>query len=178
TDGVALDGCIAHLGSSPYRSQMLAHLPESIARRELDTIGNRLSWSSDTLTLEHQPNSLGPGNVVSIELQCEHVHEVFTGFGAKGVRAEQVATWAVDEVHSYLASGVPVGRYLADQLILPLAMAGGGRFLTLPPSLHTRTNIQTVQHFLPQLPIAITAVDHDSGHQRVWRVDVGDRVEG
>ncbi|MEL6180746.1 MAG: RNA 3'-terminal phosphate cyclase, partial [Myxococcota bacterium] len=64
---------------------LLAHLPESIARRELDTIGNRLSWSSDTLTLEHQPNSLGPGNVVSIELQCEHVHEVFTGFGAKGV---------------------------------------------------------------------------------------------
>ncbi|MBH25156.1 MAG: RNA 3'-phosphate cyclase [Myxococcales bacterium] len=154
---------------------IVAHLPHSIGRRELDTVGDRLSWSSDALSLEAANASLGPGNVVSIELSCEHVCEVFTGFGSKGVRAEQVATWAIDEIHKYLAAQVPVGRYLADQLILPLAMAGGGRFLTLPPSLHTRTNIHTVSRFLPDVPIALSPLsDDDDDTKRVWRVEVGE----
>jgi RNA 3'-terminal phosphate cyclase (ATP) len=37
------------------------------------------------------PNDVGPGNVVTITLEHEHVTEVFTGFGAKGVSAEAVA---------------------------------------------------------------------------------------
>jgi RNA 3'-terminal phosphate cyclase (ATP) len=39
---------------------------------------------------------------------------------------------AVEEVRECLSSGVPVGRHLADQLMIPMALAGGGRFRTLP----------------------------------------------
>jgi RNA 3'-terminal phosphate cyclase (ATP) len=41
-----------------------------------------------------------------------------------------------------------VGEYLADQLLLPLALAGGGAFRTLRPTRHTTTNTQVLQKFL------------------------------
>jgi RNA 3'-terminal phosphate cyclase (ATP) len=65
------------------------------------------------------------------------------------VRAEEVAERVVQEVRSYLAADVPVGPHLADQLILPLALAGGGSFRTLPMTAHTETNLDVVQRFLP-----------------------------
>ena len=52
------------------------------------------------------------------------------------------------QVVSYLESGMPVGRYLADQLLVPFALAGGGRFRTSKPSQHTLTNIEVIQRFL------------------------------
>jgi RNA 3'-terminal phosphate cyclase (ATP) len=51
-------------------------------------------------------------------------------------------------VQRYLAAGVPVGVHLADQLLLPLALSGGGRYMTLRPSLHTTTNIAVLQKFM------------------------------
>jgi len=66
----------------------------------------------------------------------------------RGVRAETVAANVVKEVRHYLAAGVAVGRHLADQLILPFALAGDGSFLTLRPSLHVTTNIAIVKKFL------------------------------
>ena len=49
---------------------------------------------------------------------------------------------------AYLAASAPVGEHLADQLLLPMAVAAGGRFLTGKPSLHTLTNIGVIQRFL------------------------------
>jgi RNA 3'-terminal phosphate cyclase (ATP) len=42
-----------------------------------------------------------------------------------------------------------VGRHLADQLLIPVAMAGGGAYRTGPPSRHTLTNLAVVKQFLP-----------------------------
>jgi RNA 3'-terminal phosphate cyclase (ATP) len=64
------------------------------------------------------------------------VTEVFTGFGARGVAVEAVADQAVQAARRYLASEAAVGEYLADQLLVPMALAGGGLFTTLPPSRH------------------------------------------
>ncbi len=50
------------------------------------------------------------------------ITEVFTGFGEKGVSAEKVAKRVVKSVQEYLAFNVPVGRYLADQLLVPMAL--------------------------------------------------------
>jgi RNA 3'-terminal phosphate cyclase (ATP) len=49
----------------------------------------------------------------------------------------------------YLAADVPVGEHLADQLLIPLALAGGGSFRTLPLSSHGRTNAVIIARFLP-----------------------------
>jgi len=42
----------------------------------------------------------------------------------------------------------PVGEYLADQLVLPFALAGGGSFRSAFLSEHTTTNIDTVSAFV------------------------------
>jgi len=59
-----------------------------------------------------------------------------------------VAQAAVREAQDFLDAGVPVGPHLADQLLLPLALAGGGSFDTVEPTSHTRTNIEVLQKFL------------------------------
>ena len=98
--------------------------------------------------------SHGPGNVVMIELEAEHVTEVFTGFGQRGVRAEDVAMQALRLAKEYLAADVPVGSHLADQLMLPLGISahlgsgGGGMFRTTELSLHSTTHLVILRHFL------------------------------
>jgi RNA 3'-terminal phosphate cyclase (ATP) len=127
---------------------IVAHLPRHIAERELAVIGEQLGWSASCLETEEAAHSVGPGNVLILEIESEHVTEVFTSFGQKGVPAEAVAHQIANEVRHYLASDVPVGVYLADHLLLPMALAGGGSFRTVTPSLHTKTNIDVIRRFL------------------------------
>jgi RNA 3'-terminal phosphate cyclase (ATP) len=111
-------------------------------------VRDRLNRDPSTLHVESVANSAGPGNVVSVEIESEHVTEVFMGFGERGVSAEQVGAAVADESAAYLAAGVPVGTYLADQLLLPMALGGGGAFRTLRPSGHTRTHVELLRSFL------------------------------
>jgi len=77
------------------------------------------------------------------------VRELITSHGRKGYPAEDVADDALDELEDFLEAGVPVGECLADQLLLPLALAGGGKFRTLAPlSQHSLTNIATIREFV------------------------------
>jgi RNA 3'-terminal phosphate cyclase (ATP) len=48
----------------------------------------------------------------------------------------------------YLASHAFAGPYLADQLVIPFALAGGGAFTTVKPSNHTRRAADIVKTFL------------------------------
>ncbi|MGI5865755.1 MAG: RNA 3'-terminal phosphate cyclase [Myxococcales bacterium] len=133
---------------------LVSGLPASIGERELRVVERELGWAKDELQLEEIENPRGPGNVLSLEIASEHVTEVFTGFGERGVPAERVAARAVAEARRYLAAGVPIGEHLADQLVIPVALAGGGRFRTLRPSSHLTTQIETVRRFI-DLPIAV-----------------------
>ena len=127
----------------------IANLPRSVAERELRVIGRKLGFVADELEVCELAESRGPGNLVTIVYECEHVTEVFTGFGELGKPAERVATDAVHAFKSHVKLDVPVGRYLADQLLIPFAMARGGSFRTAPLSRHTRTNLAVVSRFLP-----------------------------
>jgi len=145
---------------------VVANLPRTVAQRELSLIGTKMSWPGEWLTAEVVDTSRGPGNVVIIEVDCEHVTEVFTGFGERGVRAEAVAEQPVQQARRYLASDAAVGEYLADQLIVPMAIARGGSFTTGPLSRHATTNIEVVKKFL-DVEIIVTALD-----KRLVRVEL------
>lgn len=145
---------------------LVVRLPASIAERELAVIREHLGWSDEELQVETSENALSPGNVVMIEIRSEQLTEVFTSVGERGVRAEQVAERAAVEAESYLAAGAPVGEHLADQLLIPLALAGGGSYATGAPSLHTTTNIEIIQKFLDVEIRLAPAGD------RVWRIEI------
>jgi RNA 3'-terminal phosphate cyclase (ATP) len=128
---------------------MVARLPRSIGERELKVVRDRLGWSEECCRVEEADSSPGPGNILCIEIGSEHCAEVFTGFGELGVSAEKVAKNTVRLVEEYLSANVPVGPYLADQLLLPMALSGGGSFRTIAPTRHMTTNADVIRLFLP-----------------------------
>lgn len=145
---------------------LVVNLPEGIGERELAVVSEQLGWTLDQLELEASNNAVSPGNVFTIQIESERLTEVFTGVGERGVRAETIASRVVHEAQRYLEIGAPVGEHLADQLLIPLALARGGSYTTGPLSLHTTTNIEVIKKFLP-VEIKTTQLTEE-----VWKVEV------
>ncbi len=124
-----------------------ASLPAHVGERELACAKERLDNPKCEL-LEFPKD--GPHNVFMCEVELESgARELITSHGRRGYPAEDVADDALDELEDFLEAQVPVGECLADQLLLPLALAGGGKFRTIGPlSDHTTTNIETIREFL------------------------------
>src|SRR5688572_26992248 len=159
---------LLHRGSTRVHARgLVASLPESIAKREMSIVRGRLGLERHLCRIETVDDCVGPGNVLLIIIEGESITEVVTGFGIKGVSAEKVASDACDEAERYLRSDVPVGGHLADQLLIPMALAGAGSFRTLTPTPHTLTNASVIQRFL-EVPIAM-----DPETPGVCRITVG-----
>jgi RNA 3'-terminal phosphate cyclase (ATP) len=126
----------------------VANLPRTIAEREIKTARAILGWDASCFAIEALERAPGPGNVVSIFIESDHITEVMTAFGERGLRAEIVAERAANEAKGYLEAGVPVGEHLADQLLLPMAIARGGSFRTIEPSSHTTTHLALLRQIL------------------------------
>lgn len=128
---------------------IVANLPRHIAQREVNTAAKVLDCGAEELRIIETENSPGPGNVVLIDIQCSRITQVFTAFGQVGRSAESVGYAAAREANSYLASEGAVCEHLADQLLLPIALAGSGAFTTVRASAHARTNMDIITKFLP-----------------------------
>jgi RNA 3'-terminal phosphate cyclase (ATP) len=137
-------GEILHQGAEVQ----LSHLPGHIADRELAIISHALDFSQQPPVYKNIISAYGPGNVAFVTVRSEAITEVFSAFGKRGLPAEIVAQQLVDEVREYLDSNVPVGKHLADQLLIPVALTGQGSFLTQMPSSHTMTNIAVIHQFM------------------------------
>jgi RNA 3'-terminal phosphate cyclase (ATP) len=146
----------------------VANLPVDVAKRELQSVKDRLGWPETSLRVTRDTQAHGPGNVLHLVHRYEHLTEVFTGFGERGVRAEHVAERALEQAERFAASDAAVGEYLADQLLLPMALAGGGRFTTLEPTGHARTNMEVIRLFLP------VRFRVERGEKDLWRIEVED----
>jgi RNA 3'-terminal phosphate cyclase (ATP) len=129
-------------------AQVAGGLSMDIARREIHTclrqLGPELGDRHRTGSL---PDAGGPGNIVLIEAEMQGGVELFTALGRRGRSAEDVALDACAEARAWQDGGAPVGPHLADQLLLPLALLGGGSFLTGAPTLHTRTQVALLAAF-------------------------------
>ena len=126
----------------------VAGLPGAIADRELETVTKKLHLTHNETRHDLIGDGLGPGNVLSIELESDQLTEVITGFGEKSVSSEKVARVASKRAQEYISSGVPVGLHLADQLLIPLALAGEGAFRTGVLTRHTKTNMLVIESFM------------------------------
>ncbi len=159
---------LLHRGEVRARSAtaLVAQIPPAVAVRELDTLSTALGWDRAWSRPHMIENSHGPGNALLATLDSQHVTEVFTGFGERGVRAEVIAETLAREILHYLAADVPVGQHLADQLLLPMALGGGGSFRTVKPSAHSLTQLDLARIFLA-VDGAITWEAGDA-----WRAEV------
>jgi len=128
---------------------IFAALPFDVADREIKTARTLLpDWPEEAFAVRELPAERGPGNILLLEAQFEHVTEVVSGFGKLGVPAERVAKKAAARMSGYCASEAFAGPYLADQLLLPFALAGGGSFTTVKPSGHSLTAATVIERFV------------------------------
>ena len=127
---------------------VVASLPRDIAEREIDSARKDIDWPEDAFSIEQLPSDQGPGNIFLLEAEFAHHTEVTSGFGQLGVSAQSIGRKTASRMAGYIRSGTFAGPYLADQLLLPMALAGGGAFTTVKPSQHALTAANVIRRFL------------------------------
>ncbi len=127
---------------------LFAGLPFDIANREIKTARQLLpDWPEAAFSVRELPEEQGPGNALLLEAVFERATEIVTGFGKLGVSAESLAKTAAQRMAGFLASDAFAGPYLADQLLLPFALGGGGCFTTVKLSQHSLTAANVIERF-------------------------------
>lgn len=126
---------------------VVAGVSVEVARRELQRLDVQLGGCTGEIRALAARE--GPGNVLLVELRYAHLTEVFAAFGEKGLPSEAVADRAARAARRYRDGSAAVGEHLADQLLLPMALAGGGCFTTPVASPHLLTNRAVIERFLP-----------------------------
>lgn len=131
----------------------VANLPMSIAERQRNQAEKRLRLllpqAEVALTLEFF-TAHSPGTLLLLLAEFEHSQACFFALGARGKPAERVADEAVDALAEFIHSDGAVDPWLADQLLLPLAMADAPSVLrTSKVTRHLLTNAEVIRAFLP-----------------------------
>lgn len=146
----------------------VASLPTHVADRECAAVRAALGFvgrECETRTV----TAANPGNYVTVSVSFEHVTEMTTGIGERGVKAEDVAGAAAAEMKAYLEGPgeAPVGEHLADQLLLPLVLGSGGTYRATIASQHSLTNVDVIRAFLGR-----DCIDYSTEADGSWLVNV------
>ncbi|MCH1924347.1 RNA 3'-terminal phosphate cyclase [Shewanella sp. C32] len=124
-----------------------AELPASIVQREIATTQQQLNWA-DAATNVQRVTAACPGNSLHLSVACADYHLMVEQIGERRLSAETLAKTTATQLQALIKANVAVDEYLADQLLLPIAIAGEGSFTTVQPSLHTQTNIAVIAQML------------------------------
>ncbi len=163
---------------------ILAGLPHDIATRMGTTARNRLRSAGVTSHVESMALPAGPsrGAAIAIHAVYERLKVTFGAVGEQGKPAEKVASEAVEAFESHHASGMALDAHLADQILLPLALASAGlqggptpihRFTAAEITRHLTTNAATIRRFL-SVDIAIFGREGEPGDVRVVPEGIGE----
>ena len=127
----------------------VANLPLEIAERQR----RRALRSLHGLEVDIEIRELvaqSRGTLLLLLVECEHSQACVFALGARGKPAERVAEEAGDSLLAFLDSGAAVDPWIADQLLLPLAIAQGRSELhTSRVTGHLLTNAAIIRNFLP-----------------------------
>ncbi len=156
---VPFDVCERGALQAMWAEVVAPHLKQDIPVRELHTLSDCLGWPKEigpdkTLRLMDGKADPGPGNALTAVLAYEHVTEVFQELGSQRRSAETVARRVAQQVAHYQRSSGALGEHLADQWMLPLAVAvwrsgQAARYTCTHLSPHTRTQAHTIAQGLP-----------------------------
>jgi RNA 3'-terminal phosphate cyclase (ATP) len=102
----------------------------------------------------------GQGTAVVLWAVCENAVAGFSALGERGKPAEQVAEEAALDLFDYLDGTSALDPHLADQVVLPMALANSpSRFTVASVTQHLLTNAWVVNQFFPEC----VRVDGDEG---------------
>lgn len=127
----------------------VSNLSRSIADRQSQHSLARLSGLGLPAEIEIvELPSFGKGTLLFLLAEFEASQACYFSLGARGKPAEQVADEAVDALLSFLRTDGVMDEYLADQLLLPLALAPEPSELRISKvTQHLLTNAQVIQAY-------------------------------
>jgi RNA 3'-terminal phosphate cyclase (ATP) len=125
-----------------------ARLSANIPRRQQQLLRQSRLAIGDIESIEVK-DSDGPGNCVMIRACGGGRTAVFTAFGMRGRPSEDVVNEVVGLAEDFIAGGAAVDSFLADQILVYMAIAGDGCFTTNRFSAHLATNMGVIKKFLP-----------------------------
>ncbi len=139
-----------------WGTAVVMNLPAHIPQRMADRARNVLAEAGLKAQVEtRRLRGTGPGAGIFLFAEYapspdgEGVVAGFSAYGRRGLPAERVAEAVCQELLAHHRSGAPVDPHLADQLVLPLALAEGeSRAVTSRVSHHLLTNVWVARQFL------------------------------
>jgi RNA 3'-terminal phosphate cyclase (ATP) len=149
-------GALQQVRGLAVATKLPSHIPQRMASR-----AENLLQQAD-LKAHVQPlrgRGIAPGAGIVLTAEYEHSRASFGAVGKLGLPAEQVAEMATEELLKFHANGAPVDPFLADQLLLPAALASAAsQYQAAEISLHLTTNAWVIEQF----GLARTEINQDA----------------
>jgi RNA 3'-terminal phosphate cyclase (ATP) len=146
-------------------TELPSHIPQRMAMRAENLL------QQAHLKAQVQPvreRGVGPGAGIFLTAEYEYSRAGFGALGELGVPAERVAEIATEELLEFDANGAPVDQFLADQLLLPTALASeASQYRVAEISTHLTTNAWAIAQF----GRALIEIDKDNQLVTVAPVD-------
>lgn len=132
------------------KRQALNCLERIQIQRHTETLrGTGRQISTPDIEIRRLPSAV-KGTTLFLVAEFERTQAAFSALGSPGKPAEQVADEAVGELEEFLRTEATVDRYLADQLVVPLALLPGESLVkTAKITRHLLTNVEVTRQFLP-----------------------------
>jgi len=135
---------------------LVSNIPEHIGERETrHLIKGLAALTPESVSVINAP-SPGPGNLLAVRLVKGDRTTVLSRPGEREIPAGAVAQSVIDQTARMTESPAAVCERLADQILVPLAMAGGGEFVTAGITPHFEANAGVIRQFLPDITITHT----------------------
>ena len=124
-------------------------LPKHVAVRQAESAEAFLkSEGFDAeIKVEHSGDALGPGSGIVLWTEG-NTRLGGSSIGERGVRAEKVGEKAAKELLYHISRGSALDKYMGDQIIPYMALAGNSKVKTAELTLHAVTNIFAAEKIL------------------------------
>ena len=138
-------GPLRRIAGRAIAANLPAHIPQRMADRA------RASLADLGVPVQIDPlrvTAMGPGAGLFLFAEYQELAASFSAYGRLGKPSETVADEATAALREHHAAGAAVELHLADQLLLPMALADGVSSFTTPrPASHLMTNAWTIGQF-------------------------------
>lgn len=125
------------------------NLPEHVAVRQAEGAEKLLKAGGieSEIEIEHSDNVLGPGSGITLWSDGD-IPLGGSYIGERGLRAERVGQKAAEEILFHISRGAALDKYMGDQIIPYMAIAGNSMVQTAELTDHTLTNIYVAEKIM------------------------------
>lgn len=122
---------------------------QNVADRQADEVERKLKNSYISVPVEKNAEYIetdSPGSSIVLKAVYENSVAGFDALGEQGKRSEEVAKEVIEAFRQFHSSEAAVERYMADQLVIFLALAGGSVKIPEVTS-HVQTSLEVMRKF-------------------------------